>query len=62
MERLGGLTLLHVSLGGGEAIIVQIEGSDPTRAPQPIRLAFDPAGCHLFDAEGQSLTSRPTTH
>jgi multiple sugar transport system ATP-binding protein len=62
VERLGGLTLLHVSLGGGEAIIVQIEGSDPTRAHQPIRLAFDPAGCHLFDAEGHSLTSRPTTH
>jgi multiple sugar transport system ATP-binding protein len=61
VERLGGLTLLHVVLTGGEAIIVQIEGSDATRTHQPIRLAFDPAGCHLFDAGGQSLTSRQSS-
>ena len=56
VERLGGLTLLHIGLSGGEQITVQIEGSDTTRAHQPIRLAFDPAHCHLFDSNGQSLT------
>ncbi len=55
VERLGGLTLLHVALGGGEAAPVQIEGSDATRAHQPVRLAFDPAACHLFDGAGLSL-------
>ena len=55
VERLGGLTLLHVVLQGGEAAIVQIEGSDPTQAHQPVRLAFDPAACHLFDSAGLSL-------
>ena len=56
VERLGGLTLLHVALQGGEDIIVQIEGSDGSRAHQPIRLALDPAACHLFDEAGLVLT------
>ena len=55
VERLGGLTLLHVTLAGGKAVVVQIEGSDPTRAHQPIRLAADGAACHVFDAEGRAL-------
>ena len=55
VERLGGLTLLHVALQGGEDIIVQIEGSDGSRAHQPIRLAIDPAACHLFDEAGLVL-------
>ena len=54
-ERLGGLTLLHVGLAGGQNVIVQIEGSAPTRAHEPIRLAVDGAACHVFDAEGQAL-------
>lgn len=62
VERLGGLTLLHIGLTGGEDVTVQIEGSDLTQAHQPIRLAFDPAGCHLFDAGGQSLTRRSQAH
>jgi multiple sugar transport system ATP-binding protein len=55
VERLGGLTLLHIALQDGEAAIVQIEGSDATRAHQAIRLAVDPAACHLFDAAGLAL-------
>jgi multiple sugar transport system ATP-binding protein len=55
VERLGGLTLLHVALTGGEPVVVQIEGSDPTPAHTPVRLAVDSAGCHVFDASGQAL-------
>ena len=36
-------------------MIVQIEGSDPTRAHDQIRLAVDPVACHLFDKAGQAL-------
>jgi multiple sugar transport system ATP-binding protein len=54
-ERLGGLTLLHVTLAGGQAVVVQIEGSAPTRAHDPIRLAVDGAACHVFDGEGRAL-------
>ncbi|MFC7555885.1 TOBE domain-containing protein [Pseudoroseomonas wenyumeiae] len=53
VERLGGLTLLHVGLANGQPLIVQIEGSDPTRAHTPIRLSINAEACHLFDAEGR---------
>ncbi len=54
-ERLGGLTLLHVTLAGGEPLVVQIEGGDRTQGRAPIRLAVDGAACHLFDESGQAL-------
>jgi multiple sugar transport system ATP-binding protein len=55
VERLGGLTLLHITGQGNQPMIVQIEGSDATRANDQIRLAVDPAACHLFDKAGQAL-------
>jgi multiple sugar transport system ATP-binding protein len=55
VERLGGLTLLHVKTEGEQEMTVQIEGSDPTRAHEQIRLAVDPGACHLFDKAGQAL-------
>ena len=58
VERLGGLTLLHVTIDGEQDITVQIEGSDPTRANAPIRLSVDPSACHLFDAQGRALEQR----
>jgi multiple sugar transport system ATP-binding protein len=54
-ERLGGLTLLHVVLAGGQPVIVQIEGSDATKAHDHVRLAVDGAACHAFDAAGQAI-------
>ncbi len=55
VERLGGLTLLHVSAEGEGALTVQTDGGDPTLAHRPIRLAVDAAACHVFDAAGQAL-------
>ncbi|MDB5399601.1 MAG: multiple sugar transport system ATP-binding protein [Acetobacteraceae bacterium] len=55
VERLGGLTLLHLTIAGSEPMTVQIEGSDATRTHDQIRLAVDPAACHLFDQAGQAL-------
>jgi multiple sugar transport system ATP-binding protein len=55
VERLGGLTLLHVTAEGGNELTVQIEGSDATRPHEQIRLAVDTASCHLFDKSGQAL-------
>jgi multiple sugar transport system ATP-binding protein len=55
VERLGGLTLLHIAGEGDEEMTVQIEGSDPTRAHDQVRLAVDPGACHLFDRAGQAL-------
>ena len=55
VERLGGLTLLHVKAEGDQQMTVQIEGSNPTRAHEFIRLAIDLDACHLFDHAGQAL-------
>jgi multiple sugar transport system ATP-binding protein len=55
VERLGGLTLLHVTIESSEPMTVQIEGSDATRTHDQIRLAVNPAACHLFDKTGQAL-------
>jgi multiple sugar transport system ATP-binding protein len=55
VERLGGLTLLHVRLEDGQQMTVQIEGSDPTRAHDQIGLIADPSACHLFDKAGQAM-------
>lgn len=70
VERLGGLTLLHVALpdakGQGEQmVVVQIEGSDATRPHQPIRLAVEPDSGHLFNEAGEAFphaTRHPLTH
>jgi multiple sugar transport system ATP-binding protein len=58
VERLGGLTLLHVTAEGNQPLTVQIEGSDLTRPHDQIRLAVDPAACHLFDTAGEALPQR----
>ena len=58
MERLGGLTLIHVALAGGGTAIVQIEGSDPSRAGETIRLAMRPGTGHVFDSQGLAHSHR----
>ena len=58
VERLGGLTLVHVALASGGLAIMQIEGTDPSRAGDPIRLEADGAASHVFDAGGQALAHR----
>ncbi len=55
VERLGGLTLLHVTAEDGQQLTVQLDGSDPTRMHDTVRLSIDAAGCHLFDANGSAL-------
>ncbi len=55
VERLGGLTLLHVETEGREDVIVQIEGLSMLNINHPVRLAADTASLHLFDAAGLAL-------
>nr|WP_294519346.1 sn-glycerol-3-phosphate ABC transporter ATP-binding protein UgpC [uncultured Rhodopila sp.] len=55
VERLGGLTLLHLKAPGDQDMTVQIEGSDPTRAHDRIGLSVDPGATHLFEKSGQAL-------
>jgi len=55
VERLGGLTLLHVMAEGAGDITVQVDGDDATQAHQRVRLQVDAAACHLFDGAGLAL-------
>ena len=55
VERLGGLTLLHVGHGADLPLIVQTDGGDGTLADSPIRFAVDAAACHVFAADGSTL-------
>jgi len=55
VERLGGLTLLHMVAEGDEQLTVQLDGSDSTRAHEPVSLSIDAGACHLFDKNGQTL-------
>ena len=55
VERLGGMTLVHVDLDRDGPVIVQIEGSDGTAPHQRVRLAADPAACQLFDGTGRAM-------
>ena len=55
VERLGGLTLLHVDLDQDGPVIVQIEGSDGTAAHQRVTLQVDPAVCQVFDQTGRAM-------
>ena len=70
VERLGGLTLLHVALPGAngadeQTVIVQIEGSDATSPQQDIRLAVEPGSGHVFDENGMAfhrMAQPPSIH
>ncbi len=55
VERLGGLTLIHVGHGAEQPLIVQTDGADAIQSHAPIRLSVDPAACHLFGADGSTL-------
>ncbi len=56
VERLGGLTLLHVGAPEGADLIVQIEGSCPAEIHQTVALSANGGVCHLFDSDGLSLS------
>ncbi|MDR3376637.1 MAG: sn-glycerol-3-phosphate ABC transporter ATP-binding protein UgpC [Ancalomicrobiaceae bacterium] len=55
VEPLGGLTLLHVRLEGGDMFIVQLAGAAGWRVGSPIRLKAEASGVHLFDSAGQRI-------
>ena len=55
VERLGGLTLLHVAAEGRDDLIVQIEGSSAVEMHQMVSLSLAHAGCHLFDSNGLTI-------
>jgi len=57
-ERLGSDTFCHVRSGSGEMLTVRVRGDFAPGYGDALELDFDPAHCHLFDADGQAITKR----
>jgi multiple sugar transport system ATP-binding protein len=57
VERLGGITLLHVVLAQGSVVIVQGDGDLAIDAHQPVRLSAAASRVHVFDAQGHAVLS-----
>ena len=68
-ERLGGQTLLHVRIAGGDLLTVQADGNHPARARDVVGIKAGGEHCHLFDESGRGgrplppqPARRPETH
>ncbi|BBE74010.1 ABC transporter ATP-binding protein [Oharaeibacter diazotrophicus] len=55
VERLGGQTYLYVQVGGPDLMIVETDGDSRVRVHERVAIAFKPADCHLFDADGLTV-------
>ena len=55
VERLGGVTYLHVRIEGGALLTVQADGESAVRMHDVVRLAFNAEHAHVFDEKGLAL-------
>ena len=62
VENLGNEVLVHVRLPDtGGTLITTMQRSRAPRPNREVRVGFDPATMHVFDAAGERITDRPTT-
>jgi multiple sugar transport system ATP-binding protein len=56
VEPLGSETIAHIGIdGAADAMVVKLPGEVVVAAGQAIRIAVDPARCHLFDRDGVAV-------
>ncbi|MBL1178246.1 ABC transporter ATP-binding protein [Pantanalinema sp. GBBB05] len=55
VERLGGETFLYVRITGGETLIVQTDGDNPSRMHDRALITLNGDLCHLFDQNGEAV-------
>ncbi|MCH2249139.1 MAG: ABC transporter ATP-binding protein [Cognatishimia sp.] len=55
LERLGGVTIAYGALNDGTNFCASLEGVAAAKEGEDISLNVDPAGCHVFDANGKVL-------
>ncbi len=62
VERLGGETYLYVKIAGGDTLIVQTDGDNPSQMHDivPIRISGDL--CHLFAQQGEAIPKNRRHH
>ena len=56
-EHLGGETFVYVTLPSGEPLTVELPGQVAVEPGSTIGVEIDPQAVHVFNADGQSLTS-----
>ncbi|NTF10561.1 sn-glycerol-3-phosphate ABC transporter ATP-binding protein UgpC [Agrobacterium rubi] len=55
VERLGSETFVHVELSHDLIVIAQVDGGNPVRVHDDVRLTATPNACHVFSSDGSSL-------
>ena len=58
VEQLGGDTFIYTDLAVLDTVTVRVPGIANVREGDTIGLKFDPAQSHLFDGDGEAITSR----
>ncbi len=62
VERLGGETFLYVRIAGGDTLIVQTDGDNPSRTHDRAFVHINGDFCHLFDQNGESIAKTRRHH
>ena len=57
-EQLGGNTVLHGTLGNGQAMVVQIVGQARIKRGDAVPIVIPSACCHVFNEAGDNLLAR----
>ena len=57
VEYLGSEIFIHVAMPAGDVLRVKSTPAAPPRIGEPLRVSFDPATAHYFDAQGMRLAS-----
>lgn len=62
VERLGGETFLYVRIAGGDTLIVQTDGDNPSRMHDRALIHMNGDLCHLFNQNGESVPKTRRHH
>ena len=62
VEQLGGATFLYVRIAGGDTLIVQTDGDNPSRTHDRALIHINGDLCHLFDQNGEAIAKAHRHH
>lgn len=62
VEQLGGETFLYVRVTGGDTLVVQTDGDNPSRMHDRAFVHINGDLCHLFDQNGESVPKARRHH
>jgi multiple sugar transport system ATP-binding protein len=60
IEQLGGNAFVYGRLFDGQSMTLSLEGQQNINSEQEIPISIDPALCHVFNAEGLTVTRQET--